>query len=144
MLSRATLTLSGEPPARLTGCFFGGNRMLGSTATMSISRMARMTRRSTVSLGNGIVSARMERMAAENALDAEPRTFHGAVAFHRLECVPRARRHEATLRKHEMRQRQLVTTNEGHDDESRPALDVHVRRVTLSVKSARSAVNGAA
>jgi len=38
--------LSGRPPVRPSG-FFGGKRMLGNTATMSIKQIARMMRRST-------------------------------------------------------------------------------------------------
>src|SRR5207248_7354955 len=55
-----------------------------------------------------------------------------------------ARRHEATLREHQMRQRQLVDANERHDGAPRPAPEIHVRRVTLAATSARSRANGAA
>src|SRR5690242_21724899 len=72
------------------------------------------------SLGHRVVAARMERMAMENALDAEPRASQGAIAFHRFEGVARARRHEATLREHEMRQRQLVSADKRHDSETWP------------------------
>src|SRR5207245_6593752 len=65
-LGRAAATVSGRPTVRPTDRFFGGNRMLGSTATMSISTMARMTRRSTVGiLGHRVVAARVQRRSEE-------------------------------------------------------------------------------
>src|SRR5207244_13125468 len=45
------VVLSGRAPTRRSG-FFGGKRMLGKTATMSIRSTARITRRSTGSLAS--------------------------------------------------------------------------------------------
>src|SRR6266566_5933424 len=83
-------------------------------------------------------------MAAQDPSDAEPRTSDRAVAFHRFEGIARARRHEATLGEDQMRQRQLVDANQRHDGAPRPALEIHVIRVTLVVNSVRSCANGAA
>src|SRR3989454_9466042 len=96
------------------------------------------------SSGHWVVAARVQRVAAQDPFDAEPHTSDCAVALHRFEGVARARRHEATLREYQMRQRQLVETNERHDGAPRPAPDVHVMRVTLAATSARSCANGAA
>src|SRR6184192_1396798 len=93
--------LSDRPTVRRSDRF-GGNRMPGSTSTMSIRMKARMTRRSTGPLGHGIVAAGVQRVAAEDAFQTEPGSPERAVAFHRLQRVPRARRCEPTLREHEM------------------------------------------
>src|SRR5438876_6496173 len=58
--------------------------------------------------------------------------------------VARARRHEATLREHQVRQRQLVHANQRPDGTPRPVPEIHVMRVTLVVNSVRSCANGAA
>src|SRR5437762_6458801 len=143
--------------------------MLGRTATMSIRSTARITRRSTsplrvcasvrlccastrlcvyasvrLALRHRVVAARVQRVAAQDASDAEPNASHGAVALHRFVGVARARRHEATLREHQVRQRHLVDANQRHDGTPRPVPEIHVMRVTLVANSVRSCANGAA
>src|SRR5437773_10778182 len=135
--------------------------MLGRTATMSIRSTARITRRSTsplrvcasvlcvyasvrLALWHRVVAARVQRVAAQDASDAEPNASHRAVALHRFVGVARARRHEATLREHQVRQRHLVDANQRHDGTPRPVPEIHVMRVTLVVNSVRSCANGAA
>src|SRR5437762_12220847 len=130
MLSRAARLLSGCPAIRLAA-FFDGNKILGSTATMSISTIARMTRRSTWPLGlsasgrlalrHRVVAARMQRVAAQDALHSQPASFEPTVTLDRLACVLRAAAREATLREHQMRQRPLVRTAQSHSRATRPA-----------------------
>src|SRR2546426_823709 len=146
--------LSGRPPVPRSAVFFGGNRMLGKTATMSIRSTARITRRSTsplrvcasvrLALRHRVVAARVQRVAAQDASDTEPNASHRAVALPRFVGVARARRHEATLREHQVRQRPLVDANQRHDGTPRPVPEIHVMRVTLVVNSVRSCANGAA
>src|SRR5712692_11323098 len=148
------VVLSGRPPVPRSAVFFDGNRMLGRTATMSIRTTARTTRRSTSPLRvcasvrpasrYRVVTAGVQRVAAQDPLGAEPHPSERAVALHRFEGVARARRHEATLREHQMRERQLVHANERHDGTSRPVPEIQVMRVTLAVNSERSCANGAA
>src|SRR5687768_4599250 len=78
-------------------------------------------------------------MAFENALDAKPRAFQRAIALDRLIGVARARRFEATLREHQMRQRQLVPANACHYDQARQSLQPHGRHVSVSTTPANSA-----
>src|SRR5947207_8842792 len=89
-------------------------------------------------LRHRIIPARMERMTFENPADSEPRAFERAMARDGLVGVARARRLEATLREHEMRQRELVATNESHYDHARQSLQRHVSVSTTPVNSARS------
>ena len=117
--------------------------MLGSTATISIRTIARMTRRSTGLLGHGVVPASVQRVATEDALDAEPASLQRAVALDRLQGVVRARRREATL-EHPMRDGHLVSTYREHHCEPRPATGAHVIRLTTAVNSARRTANEAA
>src|SRR5881628_3212359 len=80
--------LSGRAASRLSG-FFGGNRMLGKTAMMSIRSTARITRRSTsplrvcasvrLALRHRVVAARVQRVAAQDASDTEPNASHRAI-----------------------------------------------------------------
>src|SRR5205809_7654273 len=84
----------------------------------------------------------MQRVATEDALDAEPTSLQRAVALDRLKGVVRARRREATLRDHQMRDAHLVSTDHRHHREPRPATDAHVIRLTTSVNSARRTANG--
>src|SRR5260370_5301177 len=114
----ASLVVLSDSPAVRLSTFFGGNRMLGRTATMSIKTTARTTRRSTsplrvcasVRLASRyrVETAGVQRVAAQDPFDAEPHPSERAVALHRFEVVARARRPEAALRDHQMRQRQLV------------------------------------
>src|SRR2546425_152098 len=89
-------------------------------------------------LRHRIIPARMERMAFDNPADAEPRASERAMARDGLVGVARARRLEATLREHEMRQRELVPTNESHYDRARQSLQCHGSVSTAPVNSARS------
>src|SRR5438128_4560692 len=82
-------------------------------------------------------------MAAQDPSDAEPRPSHRAVAFHRFEGVTRTRRHETTLREHQVRQRRLVDANERHDGAPWPVAGIHAMRVTPAISSARSSTNDA-
>jgi len=70
-------------------------------------------------LGHRVIAAGVERMAFENPLDPQPGAFERAVALDGLVGVARARRLEPTLREDEMRQRELVATNESHYDDAR-------------------------
>src|SRR2546428_12416804 len=112
--------------------------MLGNTATMSINTIATMTRRSTMrSLRNGVVPARMQRVAAENAFHAEPASLERPGALDRLGGVVRAGGREARLRQHEMRQSELVCADQSDRDQPRPASWGHRMRLTAGVDSVR-------
>src|SRR2546426_8550980 len=101
--------------------------------------------------GNGVIPAGVERMAFENPLDPQPGAFERAVALDGLVRVARARRLETTLGEDEMRQRELVATNESHYDQARESLQPpqppqsprHVSVSTAPVNSARSTANEA-
>src|SRR5579864_1260773 len=95
------------------------------------------------SSGNGIIPAGVERMALGNPLDPKPRAFEGAVPFHRFIGVARARRHEPALGEDEVRQRELVATDERHYDQAWDSLQCHVSVPAASVNSARSTANEA-
>src|SRR6266513_627920 len=95
------------------------------------------------SLGNWIIPAGMEWMAFENALDPQPGASDRAVALDRLIGVTRARGDEPALCEDEMRQRELVATDELHYDKTRQSLQCHVSVSTAPVNSARSAANEA-
>src|SRR5438094_8625321 len=84
----------------------------------------------------------MQRVATEDALDAEPTSLYRAVALDRLKGVVRARRREATLRDHQMRDAHLVSTDHRHHRAPRPATEFHVIRLTTPVNSARGRANG--
>src|SRR5438128_2276053 len=86
----------------------------------------------------------MERVAAEDPPYAQPASLERAVTLDRLICVVRARRRKATLREHQMRQRELVTADDGHGHPTRPTGRAHVIRVTEPVNSARRTAKGAA
>src|SRR6266568_4223371 len=89
-------------------------------------------------LRHRIIPARMERMTFENPADSEPRAFERAMARDGLVGVARARRLEATLREHEVRQRELVATNESHYDRPRA---VYVRRRAAGFPAAGAAAD---
>ena len=94
-------------------------------------------------LGHRIIPASVERMAFGDPLDAEPGASERAIALDGLVGVARARRLEPALRKDEMRQRELVATDQLHYDESRQSLQCHVSVSTTPVNSARSTANEA-
>src|SRR3989441_7187401 len=78
-------------------------------------------------------------MAAQDPSDPEPRPSDRAVAFHRFEGVTRTRRHETTLREHQVRQRRLVDANERHDGAPWPVAGVYAKRGTPALSLARRA-----
>src|SRR5437773_11639816 len=82
-------------------------------------------------------------MALENPADAEPRAFEGAIAGNGFVGVARARRLETTLREQEMRQREVVATDESHYDHARQSLQRHVSVSTTPVNSAPSTATDA-
>src|SRR2546421_11181212 len=84
-------------------------------------------------------------MALQNASHAEPGTFQGAVALDRFVRIARAGRFEATLREHEVRQRQLIRADQRHHRESRQSLQQrHVSVSITPVNSARRSAKEAA
>src|SRR5207245_9425657 len=97
-----------------------------------------------LALRHRVVAARVQRVAAQDASDTEPNASHRAIALHRFVGVARARRHEATLREHQVRQRHLVDANQRHDGTPRPVPEIYVMRVTLVVNSVRSCAYGGA
>src|SRR5256886_7248436 len=86
----------------------------------------------------------MQRVAPQDPPHAEPRAPHRPIALHRFVRIARARRLEAALCEHQVRQRRLIDANQAEDRTSRPATDAHVTRLTRSASSARSAANVAA
>src|SRR5204863_5424487 len=154
--ARGVALLSDRPTVRRSDRF-GGNRMPGSTSTMSIKMNARMMRRSTgplcasasarlcvcasvrLALWHRIEAARVQRMTAQDALQAEPAPLERAVALDGIERVLRARRHETTLREHQMRERHLVCANHAHGGPSRPTAHAHVSRLSTLLFSSRIA-----
>ena len=81
----------------------------------------------------------MEWMTLENALDPKPGALERAVALDRLICVARARRLEPALGEDEVRERELVATDENHYGQPRQAFQSrHVSVSTAPVNSARS------
>src|SRR5437879_12799348 len=86
----------------------------------------------------------MQRVAAQDALHAQPTSFERTVTLDRLECVLRAAGREATLREHQMRQRHLVRADQSHGRAPRPATPTHVTRLTQAANSARRSAKEAA
>src|SRR6266508_3468881 len=98
--------LSVRPPGR-PAVFFGGQMRLGAIATIIIRAIASMTRRSTyrfprrlgvsapLLLRDRVVTARVKRMAPQDATDAQPRAFERTVPLNGLVRIARTRRHEA-------------------------------------------------
>ena len=85
----------------------------------------------------------MERMTLEDASDAKPCASQRAMALDRFVGVARARRLEPAVCEHEVRQRELVATDECHYGPARQSLQRHVSVSTASVNSARSTANEA-
>src|SRR5439155_2185217 len=128
------------------GAGFGGQIMSGTNHTSSARTIASTRRRSISQLPRSrhrIISARMKGVALENASHAEPAAFQRAVARDGFIGIARTRRLEATLREHEMRQRQLIAPNQCHYGKTGQSLQRHVRVSTASVNSARSTANEA-
>src|SRR5437016_5873375 len=92
---------------------------------------------------NGIISARVERMTLEDASDSKPAAFQRSIALDCFVRVARARRLEPALREHQMRQRELVSTDQCHYGPSGKSLQRHVSVSTAPVNSARSTANEA-
>jgi len=95
-------------------------------------------------LGNRIVTARMKRMTTKYATRTQPAAFQRTVALHCFVRVARTRWLEATLRKHQMRQRELIPTDECHHRHTWQSSQRHVSVSSTPVNSARRTANGAA
>src|ERR1051325_1757581 len=70
----------------------------------------------------------MKRVTAEDSFQPQPAPSKRPIALDRFIRVAGAGRSEATLRKHQMRQRELVPTNQPQGHGLRPPARVHVSR----------------
>lgn len=80
-----------------------------------VRRRARETRDAIDELWNGVVSARTERVTAENSSDGEPAATHRAMLLECLDRIRRAAGHIAAARRQHRRQRHLVAANQQNE-----------------------------
>src|SRR5690242_2586709 len=95
-------------------------------------------------LRHRIVATGMKGMTPRHAADPQPGPLQGAVPLYSLISVTGAAGREATLREHQMRQRELIQADQAHDQKTGDSKNVHLILVAACASSSRSTAKVAA